>query len=268
MRRFGESVALLAATLSILVAATAPVGAIEPTVPVPRGFVNDYTGTLDPAVVRELDGMIAELKQKTGAEIAVVVVKTVQPLSTFDYALKIAETWKPGQKEKDNGVVFLAALDDRDLFILTGYGVEGPLPDGRVGEIRDRLIVPAFRQGDYSGGVRAGTWELARAIAEDAGVTLTGAPPPRPQRPQPSQGSFFILLAIVLLFILLSSRTSGGWMGPGYRGRRRWSHWNGYPGGLGGGFGGFGGGGGGGGGGGFGGFGGGGFGGGGAGGRW
>ena len=64
--------------------------------------------------------------------------------------MAIAEQWKPGAKGKDNGVVFLVAVDDREMQILTGYGVEGALPDGKVGEIRDRLVVPAFRAGDYA----------------------------------------------------------------------------------------------------------------------
>jgi uncharacterized protein len=83
----------------------------EPTIPIARGFVSDYVGVLDAPTVRELDDLIGELKAKTGAEIAVVIINSTQPLSAFDYAIKIAEAWKPGQKEKDNGVVFLAALE-------------------------------------------------------------------------------------------------------------------------------------------------------------
>lgn len=268
MRAAGRAVfgrMLVAACLLTFSGLPRLVAAVEPTIPLPRGFVSDYVGVLDASTVRELDGLIGELKQKTGAEIAVVVVNSTQPLSTFDYAMKIAESWKPGQKDKDNGVVFVAALQDRELFILTGYGVEGPLPDGRVGEIRDRLVVPAFRSGDYSGGIRAATWELATAIAADAGVTLSGTPPARPRGSRPGVPSAIVPVAILLLFLLLSSRSPLWWMllDPRLRGRRRGGHWS-SSGGFGGGFGGFGGGGGGG----FGGFGGGGFGGGGAGGRW
>ncbi len=252
--------------VQFLLLAASAAGSTEPTVPIARGFVSDYAGVVEPQTVSELERLIGELKQKTGAEIAVVVVNTTEPLSAFDYAIKIAESWRPGQQGKDNGVVFLAAVKDRELFILTGYGVEGPLPDGRVGEIRDRLIIPAFRRGDYTAGVRAGTWELAQAIAADAGVTLSGnAPSMERGPPQPVSG--IVLLAIALLILLwLSNRP--WWsilIDPRLRGRRRWGHWQGHNGG----FGGFGGGGGGGfGGGGFGGFGGGRFGGGGAGGRW
>lgn len=254
----------LAAGVALLLALCAVVAAAsEPTIPQPRGFVSDFAGVLDAGTEGELDRLIGELQRKTGAEIAVIVVKTTQPLSAFDYAMKVAETWKPGQAGKDNGVVFLVAVDDRELFILTGYGVEGPLPDGRVGEIRDRLIVPAFRQGDYAGGIRSGTWELARAIAADAGVTLSGVAAPASPRPQSRPINGILALGILLAILLLLSY-SPFWSilaDPRFRGRRRWGHWHGHRGGFGGGFGG-------GGGGGFGGFGGGGFGGGGAGGRW
>ena len=232
--------------------------AVEPTVPVARGYVSDYAGVIDAPTVRQLDALIEELKTKTGAEIAVVVVHSTAPLTVFDYAMKIAEAWKPGTKGKDNGVVFLVAIDDRQMYVLTGYGVEGVLPDGRVGDIRDRLVRPAFRRGDYAGGIRAATEEMASIIAGAQGVQLSGAPPRRVRQAAPrSFGAALlplVLLVIVLLVLFRFPLLPLFWGGGGFRG-------GGFGGGgFGGGFGG--------GGGGFGGFGGGGFGGGGAGGDW
>jgi uncharacterized protein len=184
--------------------------------------------------------------------------------------MRLAEAWKPGAKGKDNGVVFLVSVADRKLFILTGYGIGGALPDGLVGEIRDRDIVPRFRAGDLPGGIRAGVERMAAIIAREYGVTLSGAPAPaeRPHDALPPQiPPLLVLLVIVLFFLVLSSLLSG------FDRRQRWRFfggpmWGG--GGFGGGGwgGGFGGGGFGGSGGGFGGFGGGSFGGGGAGGSW
>jgi len=234
---------------------------IEPTLPRPQGFVSDYAGVVDPPTRRDLDGLIAELKAKTGAEIAVVVVNSTQPLTAFDYAMKIAESWKPGARGKDNGVVFLVAVKDRETFILAGYGVEGVLPDGKVGEIRDRLVLPAFRRGDYAGGIRAGTEAMAGSIAADAGVRLDAVrPAPRPPRTQPTLLSALLLLLLVIIFLALASRLPAGPFIVGGPGTRRGGFGGGPSGGFGGGFGG--------GGGGFGGFGGGDFGGGGAGGKW
>src|SRR5215470_11042154 len=103
-------------------------------IPAPQGLVSDFAGVIDQPTRQQLTPLLQELKDKTGAEIAVVTVETTQPLTAFDYAVKIAEAWKPGAKGKDNGVVFLVATKDRKMFVATGYGVEGVLPDGKVGE--------------------------------------------------------------------------------------------------------------------------------------
>jgi uncharacterized protein len=232
--------------------------AVEPTVPPPRGYVSDAAGVLDPATRRDLAALIEELKTKTGAEIAVVVVDSTAPLTAFDYAMKIAEAWKPGARGKDNGVVFLVAVKDRSMFILTGYGVEGILPDG---EIRDRLVVPAFRRGDYAGGIRAGTQALAEVIATGAGVRLDAVRSRPAARPQATPLSSLLLLLVIIIVLVLASRFPVGRAMPGGSGMRRRGFDGGFGGGFGGGIGG-------GGGGGFGGFGGGDFGGGGAGGNW
>ncbi|TMA60479.1 MAG: TPM domain-containing protein, partial [Deltaproteobacteria bacterium] len=99
-----------------LVLAPLCAGGEDITIPPPQGLVSAR---------QQLTRLLQELKDKTGAEIAVVTVETTQPLTPFDYALKLAEAWKPGAKGKDNGVVFLVATKDHKMFIATGYGVEG-----------------------------------------------------------------------------------------------------------------------------------------------
>ena len=247
----------LVVALSLLLAASAH--AAPAPVPTPLGFVSDYADVIDAATAAALSARIDELRQKTGAEIAVVTVTTTQPDTAFDYAMRLADAWKPGPKGKDNGVVFLVSVADHDLFILTGYGIEGALPDGLVGEIREREIVPRFKAGDMAGGIRAGVERMAAVIAHEYGVTLSGAPPAPERRRDPAGVSISpgVMLLLLLFFAALSvmSRFGGGRRG-GLGGMPM--IWGGSFGG--GGFGGSGGG--------FGGFGGGGFGGGGAGGKW
>lgn len=238
----------------------------EIVLPQPQGFVSDFAGIIDQPTQRKLTNLIRELQEKTGAEIAVVTVETTQPLTPFDYALKIAETWKPGAKGKDNGVVFLVASKDHKMFVTTGYGVEGMLPDGKVGAIQDQYIVPAFKQGNYSQGILAGAQAMAAEIAQGYGVTLTGVPAPRSRGKDVPIDPLLLFLLFIFLFIILASfaranrgrynRYGGGIYNDGGYGGGGFG--NGGFGGSGGGFGGFGGGGGdfGGGGGGFGGFGG------------
>ncbi len=236
-------------------AAAAP----RPEIPAPRGFVTDTAAVLGPDVTAHITALATELQAKTGAEIAVLTVPTTAPLDDFSYALRVAETWKPGRAKEDTGVLVLLAVNDRKLRVLTGYGVEGVLPDGLVGQIEDEEMLPAFRAGRFDVGIERGVRAFASRIAADKGVQLTGVPPPRPQpaAPAPDWLTLLLLLLVLGAFFWIASR------GAGVRGGRRRGIF--LPGGFGGGFGG---GGFGGGGGGFGGFGGGGFGGGGAGRSW
>src|SRR5262249_27542658 len=145
-RRLDLGAALVGALL--VAVSTRAAAAAKIQVPQPRGYVSDFANVIDPQSRAQLTSLINELKAKTGAEIAVVTVRSTAPETPFDYAMAIAEAWKPGTAGKDNGVVFLVAVDDRRMQILSGYGVEGPLPDGKIGEIRDTIVRPAFRSGD------------------------------------------------------------------------------------------------------------------------
>jgi len=206
--------AALVATAAVIAAASAAHAAPAPA-PTPLGYVSDYAHVIDAATAAALTARIDELKRKTGAEIAVVTVPTTKPDTAFDYAMRLAEAWKPGAAGKDNGVVFLVSVADRDLFILTGYGIEGALPDGLVGEIRDRNIVPRFRAGDLSGGIRAGVERMAAIIAREYGVTLSGAPSVPERRREPggialSPGLLLLLLILFFVVLPMMSAAAGG----------------------------------------------------------
>lgn len=253
LRRVGRAAGL---ALLLAVCGAASAERATPVVPSPDGLITDRAGVIDGATRARLTRLLEELQQKTGAEIAVLTVDTTAPLDDFSYAMEVADTWKVGKKGEDTGVLVLVAVRDRKIRILTGYGVEGVLPDGLVGAIQDRYMLPAFRAGNIAEGVWQGVAELARRIAGSRGVTLTGAPVTGPRRdtePAPELPLWVIVLVVVALMFFMGggrSRWRGPVLLPGGGGRR-------------GGFGGFGGGGGG-----FGGFGGGGFGGGGAGRSW
>lgn len=249
-----------AAILAALLLAT---GAAAQQIPVPQGFVTDTAGVIDAPTRARIEALAQELQQKTGAEIAVLTVGSTAPLDDFTYAMQVAERWKVGKKGDDNGVVVLVAVQDRKVRVVTGYGVEGVLPDGLVGNIQDREMVPEFRAGRIGEGIWRGVAALAQRIAAERGATLTGVPAPRPQSgPQPVRVPLWLIgLAVVLAMIVMAQMNKRG-----FRGRRGAGPVfmpGGFGGRGGGGFGGFGGGGGG-----FGGFGGGGFGGGGAGRSW
>jgi uncharacterized protein len=221
--------------------------------------VTDLAGVIDAATKARIAHLVDELRDRTGAEIAVVTVETTAPLDDFTYAMRLADAWKPGRKREDTGVVFLVATRDRKVRVLVGYGLEGILPDGLVGEIIRGEVLPPFRAGQVSDGIWRGVAEIARRVAAARGVTLGTAPPRAARQPPPSLPGWLLLVVFLLVVAIVLYQAS---QPSRFRRERR----SGYPvwwGGGGFGDGGFGGGGGG-----FGGFGGGSFGGGGAGGSW
>jgi len=265
--------------LMVIVGLADTVQGASPAVPSPAGPVTDLVGILNPEIRARLTGILERVRERTGTEMAVLVVSSTAPESIEDYSIAVFDRWKIGQVGKDNGLLFLVAVQDRRMRITTGYGLEGILPDGKVGEIRDRAVLPLFRAGRYADGILRGVEALAAVVlAPTGGATAENAVQPRPQQRARRFGSRWTgpLLALFVVLILFSvaasaadRRASLG--GRAFRGRRArfMPFW--FGGGLGGGYGrwsggGFGGGGFGGGG--FGGFGGGGSGGGGAGGSW
>lgn len=228
----------------------------------PAGYVIDLAGILKPDTRKQLEALCTELEQKTGAQLAIVTVKSLDGNEIQPYANDLFQHLGIGKKKQDNGVMLLVAPNDRKYWTEVGYGLEPIINDARAGDA-GRLMVPYFRQGDYSSGVTAAAWQLAKYIADDKGVSLTGAPPLRqtPRTNSHDDSSSFWLLLIVgyLVFRLLRSAIrntagrGGGGLGTGLlvgailgsmsgRGRGGWGGGSGGWGGSGGGFGGFGGG--------------------------
>jgi uncharacterized protein len=240
MRNLVAAALVTTALLARAVAADAPL-------PPPRGFVTDDAGVVSPDVATRLTRLLEELREKTGAEIAVVTVQTTAPLDDFTYAMRLAEAWKPGRKGEDTGVVFLVAVRDRRVRVVVGYGLEGVLPDGLVGAIQDEEVVPRFRAGRIDDGIWHGVAALAERIATSRGVTLTGVPARRAAPPHPAPPS--LVLWLVVLAILVSLVIMLYLQANGFRGGRRgggvflpgggWGSSGGFGGGFGGGGGGF-----------------------------
>src|SRR2546428_9278640 len=158
-------------------------------IPSPRGFVNDFAGVLDPGPVARMEAEIAEVRDKTGGDIAVVTLPDIGGRPASDVAVQIGRQWgvgargEAGDPRKNLGVVILLVprRDHRagtgQLFIATGRGAEGFLPDSRVGRIRDAMGSFLARE-DYGDGLALGVSLIAQAFAEQFRVTLTGAPAP------------------------------------------------------------------------------------------
>ena len=192
----------------ILLVSSIPASAASPELPSPTGPVVDLAGILDAATQRQLVQLVREVEERTKAEIAILTVPSTEPLTIEEYSVAIFDRWKIGKRGQDNGLLFLVAVRDRRIRITTGYGLEGILPDGKVGEIRDREIVPYFRTGRYAEGILRGTEALATIIFEQAQPgspgRLQGARPPADSRGRLARGSTGILLAVFILLVLFS----------------------------------------------------------------
>jgi uncharacterized protein len=242
--------------------------------PEPPRLVNDFAGVLSSGEVQTLESKLVAFNDSTSNQIAVLIVNDLQGYDRSDFAYRVARDWGVGQGDFNNGLLVLVkpktGSSNGQVFIATGYGLEGAIPDIACADIIDREIIPRFRENDYYGGIDAGTNVLMALAAGEysydnyAGGQSSGAIPG------------VIIFLIILFFIIIVSAGSSNnkhfrkkgtsnlplWlllsmMGGG---KSHGGSWGGFSGG-GGGFSG-------GGGGGFGGFGGGGFGGGGAGGSW
>jgi uncharacterized protein len=221
--------------------------------------VTDLANVVEADDAAEMDRMIRALQQATGDVVVVVTAATYAPYGDIrEYAVKLFENHGRGigEKGKDNGLLVLLAVNDRRVWVEVGYGLEQWITDGFAGETSREYMIPAFRQNDYSGGLRAGVAHIIGRIAEGRGVQLEGVQPVAAPRPAPGLSRGTVAFFVIVLLLILMSRGGGGRSGRfgrrrGYWGATGWSGWNsgvgpfggGGSGGFGGGFGGFGGGG-------------------------
>ncbi|MCA9402557.1 MAG: TPM domain-containing protein [Candidatus Omnitrophica bacterium] len=217
----------------------------------PQGYVTDTARVFSAADRQAVEQLAYQLEQRTTAQLAVVTVPSTRPESIDEYANKLFEKWGIGQKGKDNGVLLLMAMNDRQVRIETGYGLEGVITDLLAGRIIQTIMVPRFKASEYSAGLREGAVAVVSLIAKDAGVTITGkesAVYDRVHSGSTKADKIIVLIFFLIFFLSLFSpllfpkhyrkygRRRSYWYGGGYGGGGS------YGGGFGGGFGGFGGG--------------------------
>ena len=211
----------------------------------PEGYVNDYANVIEASDREAISNSIRELEEKTTAQVAVVTVKTTHPEEIQQFSVRVYDQWKIGQKGKDNGVLLVVAVEDREAWITTGYGLEGALPDVVCSKIDRDVMIPHFRQGNYSQGIRAGVGAIISLIAKEYNVTITGQEGMVHNDVHSINNDqlFFMIFIFLFPLLMLYHRYSDG-RGVGSSGYRYGGLDGGYGGGgsFGGGFGGFGGG--------------------------
>jgi uncharacterized protein len=199
----------------------------------PDRYFNDYAGIVDPSTASRLNEKLAQFERDTSTQILVAIYRTMQSESSVaDYTQRIAQTWGVGQKGRNNGAVLFVFVENRQMFIQTGYGLEGALPDAICFDIYQNVIRPRFKAGDYAGGLEAGINAMMQAVrGEYKGTGRTNA---EGKGNNTNALPFWMVLVIFIIIMIVMSRIRrGARRGYGYNG------WGGpYIGGFGGGSGG------------------------------
>jgi len=193
---------------------------------VPKGYVSDLAGVIPADTRQRLEALCTELEQKTGAQLAIVTVRSLDGRPVEDYAVELFKHLGVGAKKQDSGVLLLIAPNDRKYRVEVGYGLEPVINDARSGDA-GRAMVPLLRQKEFGSAIEVAAWQLAKYIADDKGVTLSGTPPARSvSRQRPNSGfpvspwvAFIMLFVIFQIFSSVarsasaSRRSRGGGMG-------------------------------------------------------
>jgi len=183
-----------ASLLAIALCWAAVAGAQVPVPPI-GGRVTDLTATLTDDQKSFLEKTLRSFEARKGSQVAVLIVPSTAPETIEQYALRVAEEWKPGRKKVDDGALLVVAKDDRTLRIEVGYGLEGALTDAASKRIISEIIVPRFREGDFNGGIYYGVDRILRVI--------DGEPLPKPEGRSTRRPDWFGQLVSVGPFLLL-----------------------------------------------------------------
>ncbi|TFW10535.1 YgcG family protein, partial [Oxalobacteraceae bacterium OM1] len=218
--------AALRLLLACLLACALNAGA-QDFVPVPQltARVTDQIGLLDAGQRQTLENVLKDYEDRSGSQIAILIVKTTAPEAIEQYSIRVFDQWKLGRKGVDDGVLLIVARDNppslRRLRIEAGRGVQGSLTDAQSKRILQDVIAPHFRQNDFYGGLSAGVSAISALIDKEK---LPAAERKAAQDDEgPDTFSFALVFIFVVLFIILSRMRSargythrrGGWGGPG-----------------------------------------------------
>ncbi|MEK7640373.1 MAG: TPM domain-containing protein [Patescibacteria group bacterium] len=176
----------------------------------PTGFVNDFAGVLTGDQRLQIENQLVEFQENNNAEIAVVTIKSLDGDTVENYASELFREWGIGQKGKDNGVLFLIAVEDREMRIEVGYGLEGLLTDAQTYWIQQNVVVPAFRNNDFYSGISGATQKIIAAVNQEETIPSEN-PAGNPSFDLESFGWLIFIVPIWLARIL--GRSKSWWLG-------------------------------------------------------
>jgi uncharacterized protein len=199
--------------------------ALFPPKPEPAVYVHDYAGWLSPAEKATLEHKLVRYHDSTSTQIVVMIRPDIGDYDKASYAFELGNRWGIGRKSKNNGIVMLVKSEppDRGIFIATGYGAEGALPDITAGRIIRNTMAPYFRQQQYARGIEAGIDDIIRALS---GEFKNDDKSDRKTPALAIVGIVLLILLLLILFIVWKARQGGTWythsgMGGSRRSARR-----------------------------------------------
>ena len=180
---------------------------VQATLPTLNAPVIDNASLLEPQQHNALSQQILAVYQAGRAQIGVIILPTTGQETIFDYAVRAFTAWQLGDARHDNGLLIVVATNDHKIQILTGYGLEGVLPDVVIKRIIDEQITPLFRQGDYAGGLQAGIQQIDHILQLDPETARASAEQLKQQQidsvrqADALQRGFFALIVLAVLGI-------------------------------------------------------------------
>jgi uncharacterized protein len=187
----------------------------------PTGYVTDLAGVISSDAKARLEALCREVEDKTGAQLAVVTVHSLDGESVENYGVDLYKQLGVGSKGDNRGVLLLVAPEEHKYHIEVGYGLEPVINDARAGDA-GRAMIPLLRQGNYSAAIETATWALAKYIADERGVTLSGQPPARAIQRRRNSSPIGFWGILFLIWIIFSIARAGSRFGGGRRGGGWW----------------------------------------------
>lgn len=172
-------------------------------------WVHDDAGILSPQTEAQLEAILKAHRDSTSTQIAVLLIPSLEGDDIDSYSLRVAEAWKLGQEKKDNGILFLVAMQEKQMRIEVGQGLEGELTDALSSRINRNEVAPNFRQGNYEAGIVAGVMGIIHSVE---GTYVNDEPIVKKRKGRSPIGT---IIFVIILLIAMSRKNRGGGGGPG-----------------------------------------------------
>jgi uncharacterized protein len=207
-----------AGTVAVLAFAAA-LGAATPLPRAPVRWVSDEAGVLSWSAAKEIDRKLEAFEHEQGSQILVAIFRRLPPDEALeDWTQRVAESWRVGRAKQDDGAVLFIFVDDRQLRLEVGYGLEGALTDLESKAILDDVLIPRLRSGDWDGGVTAAADAILAAVRGEYKPQPFAGRGRGPAKEMGPFGIFFVIAVMVMIVMIGRLARRSGWRGGGWGG--------------------------------------------------